>query len=175
MAFPGRLMQKCWHLVDAEGQTVGRVAQQIAAILKGKHKPTFMPHHDMGDHVVVINAEKVHFTGKKWKDKLYRWHTGYPGGLKQRTAREMLDRNPLQIMRKAIMGMTKKNNLRHGYLEKRLFLYQGPKHPHIKEIPESVPPLPKAPRKLNGTFHYGLDLYAHPDTFKPIYVSKTPY
>lgn len=169
MAFPGRLMQKCWHLVDAEGQTVGRLAQQISTILKGKHKPTYIPHHDMADHVVVINAEKVEFTGKKWKQKLYRWHTGYPGGLKERTAKEMLDRNPLKILRKAVMGMLRKNRLRHQSIKKRFFVYKGPDHPHTAELPPSVKPLPPVPRCLNGSFHFGLgDTYAQPETFRPL-------
>eukprot|EP00537_Pseudo-nitzschia_pungens_P009500 CAMPEP_0172380928 /NCGR_PEP_ID=MMETSP1060-20121228/70688_1 /TAXON_ID=37318 /ORGANISM="Pseudo-nitzschia pungens, Strain cf. cingulata" /LENGTH=229 /DNA_ID=CAMNT_0013108695 /DNA_START=627 /DNA_END=1316 /DNA_ORIENTATION=- len=90
MSFPGQSLQRAWHLVDAKNQTVGRLAGQISQILKGKHKPTFRPNKDMGDHVVVINAEKVQFSGKKWNDKLYRWHTGYPGGLKERTAKDMM-------------------------------------------------------------------------------------
>lgn len=166
-------MQQSWHLVNAEGQTVGRLAGQIASILKGKHKPTFMPHRDMGDHVVVINAEKIHFTGKSWKNKLYRWHTGYPGGLKQRTATEMLERNPLKILRKAILGMLKRNRLRHSFLEPRLFLYQGSYHPHTEQLPEGVEPLPPAPRALHGDFHFGLETYAQPETFqKEIRISK---
>mmetsp|Transcript_25894 Transcript_25894/g.71295 ORF Transcript_25894/g.71295 Transcript_25894/m.71295 type:complete len:192 (+) Transcript_25894:49-624(+) len=166
MAFPGRLIQQSWHLVDAEGQTVGRLAGQIAQILRGKHKPTFLPNKDMGDHVVVINAEKVEFTGNKWKNKLYRWHTGYPGGLKQRTAKEMLERNPLKIMKKAILGMLRRNTLRHSFMEKRLFLYTGPNHPHTRELPPSTPALPPVPRKISHDFHFGLDSYAHPETFQ---------
>mmetsp|Transcript_177 Transcript_177/g.235 ORF Transcript_177/g.235 Transcript_177/m.235 type:complete len:104 (-) Transcript_177:2584-2895(-) len=79
MSFPGRALQRAWHLVDANNQTVGRLATTVAPILRGKHKPTYSPNQDIGDYVVIINADKVKFTGKKWQDKLYRWHTGYPG------------------------------------------------------------------------------------------------
>eukprot|EP00977_Amphora_coffeiformis_P002569 scaffold482_cov266-Amphora_coffeaeformis.AAC.32 len=133
-------------------------------MLKGKHKPTFLPNKDMGDHVVVINAEKVHFSGKKWKNKKYRWHTGYPGGLKERSAEQMLERNPTQILRKAVLGMLVRNKLRHGYMEPRLHIYAGPHHPHTAQLPPAVEPLPKVPRRLTGNFHFGLTdaYYAHP-------------
>ena len=165
MSFPGMALQRCWHLVDARNQTVGRVAQQIAQILRGKHKPTFQPNGDMGDHVVVVNAEKVRFTGKKWKKKLYRWHTGYPGGLKQRRAEEMLEKNPAQILRKAIVGQLKRNNLRRQALEPRLKIYLGPEHPHKAQLPESVKPLPRVPKFRRGDFHFGLDVYADPNSY----------
>jgi large subunit ribosomal protein L13 len=167
MSFPGRQLQRCWHLVDAQGQTVGRLASQIATILRGKHKPTFLPNKDMGDFVVVVNADKVSFTADKWKTKLYRWHTGYPGGLKQRRAEEMLDKNPRQILRKAVLGMLKRTNLRHGYMEPRLKIYTGPTHPHTAQLPEGVAPLPQVPAAMNGQFHFGLNKhYADPQSYQ---------
>ena len=175
MSFPGRSLQQCWHLVDARGQTVGRLASQIASVLKGKHKPTFMPNKDMGDTVVVVNAEKVHFTGDKWQKKLYRWHTGYPGGLKERPANRMLERNPTKILRKAVLGMLKRNNLRHGYIEPRLKIYTGPDHPHHAQLPPGkVEPLPRVPTRLNGRFGFGLTgsvvgkgrPVAHPESYQ---------
>ena len=158
-------LQRCWHLVDAKNQVVGRVAQQIAQILRGKHKPTFLPSKDMGDHVVVINAERVKFSGKKWKKKLYRWHSGYPGGLKQRRAEEMLEKNPTQILRKAIMGQLKRTNLRHQSLEPRLKIYLGPDHPHKAQLPDAVEPLPRVPKSRRGDFHFGLKVYADPHSY----------
>ena len=167
MSFIGMHMQRAWHLVNAENQTVGRVAVQIANILRGKHKPTYMPGKDMGDHVVVVNAQKVQFTGKKWKLKLYRWHTGYPGGLKSRTAEQMLEQNPCKILRKAVLGMMERNRLRRNYIEKRLWIYAGPDHHFPNELPASVPPLAPVPRANSGNFTtFGLDHYAHPDTFQ---------
>lgn len=160
MSFPGKSLQQAWHLVDASNQTVGRLAGQISQILKGKHKPTFSPNKDMGDHVVVINAEKVQFSGKKWNDKLYRWHTGYPGGLKQRRAKEMLERRPDQILKKAVLGMLKRNNLRHQSIGPRLRIYVGPDHPHKSQLPtETTMPLPNPPRSKSGDFHFGLNSY----------------
>jgi large subunit ribosomal protein L13 len=166
MSFPGRKLQCCWHLVDANGQTVGRLASQIAAILRGKHKPTFLPNKDMGDTVVVVNASKVNFTGNKWKDKLYRWHTGYPGGLKERRAVDMLQRNPAEILRKAVLGMLKRTQLRHEAMEPRLKIYIGPEHPHGPQLPVSVTPLPPVPKKRSGDWHYGLNLYADPHSYQ---------
>jgi hypothetical protein len=109
---------------------------------------------------------QVHFTGNKWKKKLYRWHTGYPGGLKERSATQMLERNPVQILRKAVLGMLTRNKLRHGYLEPRLHIYTGATHPHGAQLPDSVPALPKTPRRLRGDFHFGLDYYAHPESYQ---------
>ncbi|GKY92257.1 hypothetical protein MPSEU_000196800 [Mayamaea pseudoterrestris] len=166
MSFPGQRLQRCWHLVDAKNQTVGRVASQIAGLLRGKHKPTFRPDRDMGDFVVVVNAEKIQFSGNKWKDKLYRWHTGYPGGLKERPAERMLERNPTKILRKAILGMLKRTDLRHQAMEPRLMLYTGPTHPHAAQLPASVAPLPLVPHKL-GSFHaLPRDYYAHPNSYQ---------
>lgn len=167
MSFPGHNLQKCWHLVDANGQIVGRLASQIAAILRGKHKPTFLPNKDMGDTVVVINADKIRFSGKKWKEKIYRWHTGYPGGLKERRAIDMHDRKPTEILRTAIFGMLKRTKLRHQAMEPRLHLFAGPTHPYAAQLPlDKVTPLPRVPKKLTGSFHFGLHMYADPYSYQ---------
>ena len=100
---------------------------------------------------------QVNFSGKKWKDKLYRWHTGYPGGLKQRTAEEMLQKRPENILKKAILGMLNRNNLRHKYIEPRLKIYAGPNHPHEGQLPSTAEKLPSHPRKRIGTNHFGFD------------------
>ena len=167
MSFPGRAVQRCWHLVDASEQTVGRVAQQVAILLKGKHKPTFMPNKDIGDAIVIVNAEKVKFSGKKWDKKLYRWHTGYPGGLKERPAKAMLERNPTKILRKAILGQLTRNTLRQSFMRPRLKIYTGPTHPHLAQLPPGTEPLPKHPRKKSGKYHFGLKYYAVPGSYQP--------
>eukprot|EP00519_Triparma_laevis_P008262 CAMPEP_0182508814 /NCGR_PEP_ID=MMETSP1321-20130603/25655_1 /TAXON_ID=91990 /ORGANISM="Bolidomonas sp., Strain RCC1657" /LENGTH=128 /DNA_ID=CAMNT_0024714943 /DNA_START=7 /DNA_END=390 /DNA_ORIENTATION=- len=128
MSFPGAVAQRAWHLIDAKNQVVGRLATQIAPLLKGKHKPTFRPNADCGDNVVVINAEKVKFTGKKLQQKLYYWHTNYPGGLRSRKAGDQLARQPTKVLRSAVLGMLTRNKLRHGYMEKRLHIYPGEAH-----------------------------------------------
>lgn len=166
MSFPGRALQRCWHLVDASEQTVGRLAAQVAPLLKGKHKPTFLPNKDVGDVVVIVNADKVKFSGDKWNSKLYRWHTGYPGGLKERPAKAMLQRNPTQILRKAILGMLYRNNLRQSYMRPRLKIYPGPTHPHTAQLPEDTESLPRHPRKRSGKYHFGLQYYAAPGTYQ---------
>jgi len=121
-----------WHLVDAKGMVVGRLATEIAAILRGKNKPIYTPNVDHGDHVVVINAKDVVFTGKKETQKLYRWHTGYPGGLKSRTASEMLRRNPTEVLRKAVYGMLPKNKMRVNIAKKlKIFADSEIPSPHI--------------------------------------------
>merc|ERR1719401_578438 len=170
MSFPGRAVQRTWHLVDAASQTVGRLATTIAPLLKGKHKPTYRPDGDCGDFVVVVNADKVHFSGKKWDDKIYRWHTGYPGGLKERPAKDMLERKPTQILRKAILGMLNRNNLRHGFMEPRLHIFTGSEHRHTAQLPEGTKPLVPVPRRRRGTYHFGL----HNDTGGLSY-SHTPF
>jgi len=118
-----------WWLVDLEGQTVGRAATRIAHILRGKHKATYTPHIDDGDYVIVVNAEKVAFTGKKWQDKTYYRHTGYVGGLKEMTAEELRDRHPEEIIRKAVKGMLARGPLGRAQL-KKLKIYVGGEHPH---------------------------------------------
>jgi len=124
-----REVEKKWYLVDANEQVVGRMATQIAMRLRGKHKPIFTPHADTGDFVVVVNAEKVVFTGKKWDAKTYYRHTGYMGGLKEITAKKLLEKKPEDILRLAVKRMLPKNSLGRRQL-KKLKIYTGPKHPH---------------------------------------------
>jgi large subunit ribosomal protein L13 len=120
---------KKWHLIDAEGKTVGRIATKVATILRGKDKPQFTPHADTGDFVVIINAEKVSFTGKKWIQKTYYSHTGYPGGLRSITAAKLLEKKPEEIIRKAVWGMLPKSKWQKKLI-KRLKVYTGNEHPH---------------------------------------------
>eukprot|EP01041_Mallomonas_annulata_P009899 gene9899-20591_t len=129
-----RFANPLWHLIDARGQVVGRLASQIVHIIKGKHKPTFSPNYDCGDYVVVINAKDVKFTGKKTSDKLYTWHTGYPGGLKQIPVKEQLQKKPEEILRKAVLGMLAKNNLRRK-IGWKLRIFPGPTHLHEDKLP----------------------------------------
>jgi large subunit ribosomal protein L13 len=129
--------QRDWYVVDAEGKTLGRLATQIADALRGKRKPEYTPHVDTGDFVVVVNAEKIHVTGKKLDEKMVRWHTGYPGGLKERTLREQLDRRPTEVIRKAVKGMLPKNRLAAVQLRK-LKVYAGPEHPHAAQSPKDL-------------------------------------
>jgi large subunit ribosomal protein L13 len=129
--------QRKWFVVDADGQTVGRLASRIAMILRGKHKPTFTPFIDMGDHVVVVNAEKVIFKGNKLDEKMYRHHTGWPGGLKEVKAKDMLARHPDRIIEEAVKGMLPKNRLGRAMV-KKLKVYAGPNHPHEAQRPEQL-------------------------------------
>ena len=126
---------KKWYLVDASNKIVGRMATQIAMRLRGKHKPIFTPHADTGDFVVVVNAEKVAFTGKKWDRKIYYRHTGYMGGLKEITAGKLLEKNPEEILRLAVKRMLPKNSLGRRQL-KKLKIYAGTNHPHEAQQPE---------------------------------------
>ena len=130
-------VERQWLLVDAKGKVVGRLASQIATILMGKNKPTYTPHVDTGDFVVVVNAEKVQFTGKKWDQKLYYRHSNHPGGLKFRTAREVRERKPEEILRHAVKGMLPKNHLGRRML-KKLKIYAGDNHPHAAQRPVKV-------------------------------------
>ena len=136
-AKPGEVQQR-WYVVDADGRTLGRLATQIADVLRGKTKPEYTPHVDTGDFVVVVNAEKIHVTGKKLDDKIYYRHSGYPGGLKQRTLREQLDRRPTEVLRLAVKGMLPRNRLARRQLTK-LKIYAGPEHPHEAQRPEPLP------------------------------------
>lgn len=129
--------QRKWYVVDADGQTVGRLASRVAAILRGKHKPTFTPFLDMGDHVVIVNAEKVVFTGNKVDQKFYRHHTGWPGGLKEMKARDMLARRPERVLEEAVKGMLPKTKLGRA-MAKKLKVYVGPSHPHEAQKPEPL-------------------------------------
>ncbi len=128
-------VQQDWLLVDAEGQTLGRLATQIAHRLRGKHKPVFTPHVDTGDFIVVINAEKVKLTGKKLEDKKYYRHTGYPGGIRETTAEKMLATKPTDILTIAVRGMLPKNRLGRKMLTK-LKVYTGSAHPHEAQQPQ---------------------------------------
>ncbi len=130
-------IQKKWYVVDATGKVLGRLASRIAAILRGKHKPIYSPHLDCGDCVIVINADKIKLTGKKWDKKIYYWHTGYPGGLKQRTAREIFQKRPEELIIRAVRGMLPKNKLRDRMM-KHLKVYAGPEHPHAAQKPEPL-------------------------------------
>jgi large subunit ribosomal protein L13 len=129
-------VEKNWHLVDAEGLTVGRLATELATILRGKNKPTFTPHIDSGDYVVVVNAEKVNFTGKKWEDKIYYRHTNHVGGLKKRTAKEQLERDASEILMKAVKGMLPKTSLGRKQLTK-LKVVVGTEHKYEAQKPQT--------------------------------------
>jgi large subunit ribosomal protein L13 len=124
-----------WYLVDAEGQTLGRLATQIAERLRGKGKPQYTPHVDTGDFVVVVNADKIAVTGNKLDAKLYHRHSGYPGGLKSRPLREQLERQPTEVLRKAVKGMLPRNRLARQQITK-LKIYAGPDHPHEAQAPK---------------------------------------
>jgi large subunit ribosomal protein L13 len=132
-AKPGEVDRR-WYVVDAEGQTLGRLATRIADVLRGKDKPQYTPHVDTGDFVVVVNCEKIAVTGKKLDEKMYYRHSGYPGGLKQRPLREELDRRPTEVLRRAVRGMLPKNRLARQQLGK-LKIYAGPEHPHAAQAP----------------------------------------
>ena len=129
--------QRDWYVVDAEGQTLGRLASQIATRLRGKHKPQFTPHADVGDFVIVVNAEKVEVTGGKRESKRYWRHSGYPGGIRSRTLGEMLERSPEDVIRLAVKGMLPRNRLARRQLLK-LKVYAGPDHPHAAQQPEPL-------------------------------------
>src|SRR5678815_5005458 len=136
-AKPGEITRD-WYVVDADGKTLGRLATEIADTLRGKNKPQYTPHVDTGDFVVVVNAEKITVTGKKLDEKIYYRHSGYPGGLKQRTLREQLERRPTEVLRLAVKGMLPRNRLARKQLTK-LKIYAGPEHPHEAQRPELLP------------------------------------
>ncbi len=129
--------ERNWLVVDATGQTLGRLATRIADALRGKGKPEYTPHVDTGDFVVVVNAEKVAVTGKKLDEKMYYRHSGYPGGLKSRSLREQLERRPTEVVRKAVKGMLPKNKLADRQITK-LKIYAGPEHPHAAQAPQPL-------------------------------------
>ena len=130
-------IQQDWLLIDADGKNLGRLATQIAHRLRGKHKPVFTPHVDTGDFIVVINADKVKLTGKKLEDKKYYRHTGYPGGIRETSAAEMLDKKPTDILTTAVKGMLPKNRLGRKMLSK-LKVYTGSEHPHQAQQPQPL-------------------------------------
>ncbi|MCU0589916.1 MAG: 50S ribosomal protein L13 [Desulfobacterales bacterium] len=130
-------VQGKWYVVDASGAVLGRLASAVAARLRGKHNPLFTPHMDVGDFIVVINADKIRLTGKKWVQKLYHRHTGYIGGLKTVSARELMEKRPEELIRKAVKGMLPKNKL-GSRLYTKLKVYAGGDHPHEAQRPESL-------------------------------------
>ena len=132
-----KTVDKQWLLVDAEGETLGRLASKIAKLLRGKHKPNFTPHVDCGDNVVVINAEKVDLSGNKWEAKTYNRYTGYPGGQRSMTAKEVLAKNPGRIVEKAVKGMLPKNRL-GADLFRNLKVYVGPEHGQEAQKPKKI-------------------------------------
>jgi large subunit ribosomal protein L13 len=136
-AKPKEIEQR-WFVVDAEGQTLGRLATRIADTLRGKRKPQYTPHVDTGDFVVVVNAEKITVTGKKLEQKRYYRHSGYPGGLRSRTLAEQLERRPTEVIRKAVKGMLPRNRLARRQITK-LKVYTGPDHPHEAQNPQPLP------------------------------------
>ena len=130
-------VERDWYVVDAADKTLGRLASEIAQYIRGKHKPTFTPHVDMGDYVIVVNAEKVKLSGKKWDDKKHYSHTNHPGGIKEVTYKELRDKDPEFIIEKAVKGMLPHNKLGRKMV-KKLKVYSGPNHPHQAQQPEKL-------------------------------------
>ncbi|MDV2582624.1 50S ribosomal protein L13 [Alkalibacillus haloalkaliphilus] len=128
-------VERKWYVVDAEGQTLGRLATEVATLLRGKHKPSYTPHVDTGDNVIIINAEKIELTGKKLTDKMYYRHSNYPGGLKERTAEEMRTNYPEKMLEQAVKGMLPKNKLGRK-MSTKLHVYRGADHKHHAQKPE---------------------------------------
>ncbi len=129
--------QRNWFVINAEGKVLGRLASRVATLLRGKHKVTFVPHLDVGDHVVVVNAEKVHLTGRKNRLKLYRTHSGYIGSLREVTAEQMLIRHPERVIEWAVQGMLPKNRLGRA-MARKLKVYRGAEHPHQAQQPQTL-------------------------------------
>ena len=127
--------EKKWYLIDAQGKPVGRLATRVASILRGKGKPQFAPHSDIGDFVVIVNADKVTFSGRKWEQKTYYSQSHYPGGLKSVTAEKLAEEKPGEIIRKAVWGMLPKNKWQKKLIQ-RMKVYTGDKHPHVAQSPE---------------------------------------
>ncbi|MGO1369973.1 MAG: 50S ribosomal protein L13 [Senegalia sp. (in: firmicutes)] len=128
-------VERKWYIIDAEGKKLGRLSSEVATILRGKHKPTFTPHVDTGDHVIIINAEKVELTGKKLEQKLYRYHTGHPGGLKEIPYKRLMQEKPELAIKQAVKGMLPKNSLGRQMITK-LKVYSGTEHNHDAQKPE---------------------------------------
>ena len=141
-----RDIQKSWHVIDATGQTLGRLSTRVAGLLMGKHKPTYSPHLDMGDFVVVVNAQKVRVTGKKLDDKIYYRHTGYMGGLKETPLGDMLQRQPRRVIELSVRGMLPRNRLAR-HLLRHLKVYAGPDHPHEAQVNAGPQPLSPRPKR----------------------------
>ncbi len=134
---PVNEIDRKWFVADADGKVLGRIATEIARRLRGKHKPTFCNFQDNGDFVIIVNADKIHLTGNKWDDKMYHHHTGYPGGIKSQTARDLLSKKPEELIRIAVKGMLPKNKLGRAQL-KKLKVYTGTDHPHQAQKPENL-------------------------------------
>lgn len=130
-------VNKEWVLVDADGQTLGRLASKVAKLIRGKYKPNYTPHVDCGDNVVIINAEKINLTGKKWTEKSYIRHTGYPGGQRSLTATEMFEKDPTRLIEKAVKGMLPKNKLGSA-LYRNLYVYAGAEHKQAGQSPKTI-------------------------------------
>jgi len=130
-------VNKEWVIVDAQNEVVGRLCAKIAMVLRGKHKPGYTPHVDCGDNVIVVNADKVRFTGKKWSEKEYVRHTGYPGGQRITIAQELMRKNPIAVVEKAVKGMLPKNKL-GAALYRNLHVYAGAEHPHTSQQPQTI-------------------------------------
>jgi large subunit ribosomal protein L13 len=128
-------VERKWYVIDAEGEVVGRLCSRIAHVLRGKHKPSFTPHIDTGDYIIVVNADKVRFTGQKFFQKEYQTYSGYQGGQKIATARELMAKKPYAIIERGVKGMLPKNRLGRAMF-KKLFVYAGPEHPHAAQQPE---------------------------------------
>jgi large subunit ribosomal protein L13 len=137
VAKPAEVVKK-WIVIDADGLVVGRLAALVALRLKGKHKAIYTPHVDCGDNIIVVNAEKAVFTGRKYEDKVYNWHTGYPGGIKERTARQIIEgKFPERVVEKAVERMLRRGPLQRQ-LMRNLKVYKGPEHPHVAQNPEKL-------------------------------------
>ena len=130
-------VERKWYVVDAEGKTLGRMASAVAAILRGKNKPTYTPHVDCGDYVIIINADKVAVTGKKRQEKIYKRHTGYPGGLRELTFEQLMEKHPEEVVRHAVKGMMPNGKLGRQMF-KKLKVYAGAEHPHTAQKPETL-------------------------------------
>lgn len=128
-------IERKWYVIDAEGQTLGRLSSEVAKILRGKNKPIYTPHVDTGDHVIILNAEKIKLTGNKLNQKVYRYHTGYPGGQREIPYSVMMDKNPEKAVMLAVRGMLPKNSLGRQML-KKLRVYRGAEHNHVAQMPE---------------------------------------
>jgi large subunit ribosomal protein L13 len=126
-----------WHLIDAEGQVIGRVATEAARLLQGKHKPVYTPHIDTGDHVVIVNAARVRLTGRKEEQKLYRYHSGFEGGLREERAKEVRQKNPSRLIEEAVRGMLPKTKLGEA-MWRKLKVYAGADHPHAAQKPRAI-------------------------------------
>lgn len=132
-----KVHQKTWYIVNAEGQTLGRMCTKIASVLRGKHKPSYTPHDDAGDYVIIINSSKVHLTGRKWNDKIYSRYTGYPGGQRLISAKDLNVKHPKSLIETAVKGMLPKSPL-GKQMFKKLFVYEAAEHPHAAQKPSEI-------------------------------------